>query len=90
MCGSGLRPPPHTPSLSLNINRNVRLGNFQMVLSEEISVDDDRRQAKDASGEAGVTAEQREISRRSAGLASVKMERGNLGKAKAYSANSQK
>ncbi len=35
--GSGLRPPPHTPSLSLNINRNVRLGNFQMVLSEEIS-----------------------------------------------------
>ena len=41
VCGSGLRPPPHTPSLSLDINQNVRLGNFQMVLSGEISVDDD-------------------------------------------------
>ena len=45
---------------------------------------------KEASGKAGVTAEQMEISRLRAELARVKMERDILGKATAYFAKGQK
>ena len=79
MCGSGLRPPPHTPNLSLNINPIVRLGNFQTVLSGDFSVDDDTYRyihLTDEGVELGFEQAMRKIERRSTRAAQPRTARG--------------